>query len=702
MPETSKRTFILLFIMLLLLSARQGSTAGQAQNPQVFLPLIRYDISGWIGPEGGTIVPVAIDPTNPQIVYAGSYGSGVYKSLDGGNTWRSASLGLTNLYVYSLAIDPNHPSTLYAGTYHGKVYKSEDGGNSWNLSGADSMQEGAIVYSIAIDPIVSSNIYAATRGISNNGNPPWRGVLYKSTDGGRTWQPCLENLGGSDLQDWVYNVTVNSHAHKEVFIASHQDGLFHSTDYGNSGTWQAILDGISGYSGRSIVIAPQPENPILCFYGGWDLSSVFKSTTGCTSWNDISQGWLDQHIYSISIDPRNPNNVFLATFRNGVLKSTNGGDAWQLGGLSIDNIYTVAINPYTPSHLIAGTSGDGIYRSVDSGNTWQHSNIGINNAMVTSVVNSTTDADTIYASLFGGGVYQHNNRDHSWKELNTGLTDRFVWGLVMDPSQSGLLYAITNEGGLFKNDLNSGNGWIFAGIGLPQTGLIQPAPYSAENPLATLEMQEAPASEPEITIVSPSVNVPLMKMVFAPSNSQVAYMGTAGSGVYRSDNGGQNWTKTALNSGTIVSLAVDHMNPNRVYAATNTSGSILVTENGGQTWNNVNLSVTFYSLTASPAETGVLYAGTNNGLYRYQSGSWSQLGLPGQSVTAVTLDPAYSGWIFAGSESGAYYSPNGGQTWTIADENLNGQTIEAINVDSSAPNLIYFSTKTHGIFLLVR
>jgi photosystem II stability/assembly factor-like uncharacterized protein len=702
MPKTSQRTLILLFILLLLLSIRQGTSAGRAPNQQVFLPLIEYDITGWIGPDGGTVVPLAIDPSNSQIVYAGSYGSGVYKSLDGGNTWKPASQGLTNLYVYSLAIDPNNPFTLYAGTYHGKVYKSMDGGNSWSPSGADSMQEGAIVYSIAIDPVVSSNIYAATRGISNNGNPPWRGILYRSTDGGNTWQPCLENLGGSDIQDWVYSVTVNSHGHKEVFIATHQHGLFHSTDYGEAGTWQAIFDGISGYSGRSIVIAPQPNYPITCFYGGWDVSSVFKSTTGCTSWKDISQGWLDQHIYSISINPHDANNVFLSTFRSGILKSTNGGDAWQPGGLSTDNVYSVAINPNTPSHLIAGTSGDGIFRSEDSGNSWQHSNNGINNATVTSVVNSSTDADTIYASLFGGGVYQYNYRDHSWKEINTGLADRFVWGLVMDPSHPGWLYAITDEGGLFKNDLNSGNGWVMAGIGLPQTGLIQPAPYSAENPLATLEMQEALAGQPEITTISPSVYVPLMKMIFAPSNSQIAYIGTAGSGVYRSNDGGQSWAKTALNSGTIVSLTVDHANSNLVYAATNTSGSIVVTADGGRTWNNVYLPLTFYSLAASPVETGALYAGTNNGLYRYQYGSWSQSGLSNQSVTAIALDLAYPDWIYAGSESGAYYSSNSGQTWTVADENLNGQTIEAIDIDSFTPTLIYFSTKTHGIFLLVQ
>jgi hypothetical protein len=71
------------------------------------------------------------------VIYAGTFGSGVYKSIDGGYFWNAASRGLTNLEVYSLAIDPTQPSTLYAGTYHSQVYKSIDGGNTWTWSGSE-------------------------------------------------------------------------------------------------------------------------------------------------------------------------------------------------------------------------------------------------------------------------------------------------------------------------------------------------------------------------------------------------------------------------------------------------------------------------------------------------------------------------------------------------------------------------------------
>src|SRR5512135_3396669 len=137
-----KRILIPVIILLILLATGQSKSAGQTLTLNSFLPLIVQNRSGWIGPDGGTIVALAIDPSNPQTVYAGSYGSGVFKSLDGGTTWQAASQGLTNLYIYSLAIDPTHPATVYAGTYRSQVYKSEDGGKTWHWSG-NGMQASA-------------------------------------------------------------------------------------------------------------------------------------------------------------------------------------------------------------------------------------------------------------------------------------------------------------------------------------------------------------------------------------------------------------------------------------------------------------------------------------------------------------------------------------------------------------------------------
>jgi ligand-binding sensor domain-containing protein len=155
-----------------------------------------------------------------------------------------------------------------------------------------------------------------------------------------------------------------------------------------------------------------------------------------------------------------------------------------------------------------------------------------------------------------------------------------------------------------------------------------------------------------------------------------------------------------LGGESILSLAVDLTNRDLVYAATEISGSIKISTNGGGSWVDSYLPVTFYSLAASPLDPSVLYAGTSNGIYRYQSGTWSALGLSGQIVTSLAINPAQPGLIFAGTTSGAYYSVDGGLFWKYVNENLRNYTIQSISFDRTIPNLVYFSTSTHGIFLV--
>ncbi len=599
------------------------------------------------------------------------------------------------MYIYSLAIDPKQPDTLYAGTYHNQVFKSQNGGESWSWSGS-GIQDQAVVYSIAIDPVTPSKLYAATRGLSNDDNAPWNGVVYKSTDAGQTWSPSLWNVGGMNFQDWAYSLAVNPNKPEQVFAATHENNPYRSDDYGT--TWHVIYTGIKDPSGRAIVISPQPDYSSVLYHGVWHFDSVYKTTDSGDLWTGISHGFPEVMVYSMAIDPFSVDTVYMATFSHGLLKTYDGGDTWQSGGFQHDQLYAVAINPQLTNNLLLGTAGDGLYRSSDSSNNWQPSNNGINNAMVTSVVHSTIDPATIYASIYGAGVYQSKNRGQTWDVINSGLGDKLVHDLLMDPAHPELLYALTDKDGLYQNDLNGSNGWIHIGGGLPLTQTPLPA-YPASHPFASLDMQEAFAN-PEITLsAEQAISVNLLKMVYAPSNPQIAYIGTRGAGVYRSANGGVDWQPAELGGQTILSLAVDASDPNLVYAATEISGSLKISIDGGSSWNNIYLPVNFYSLAASRTESGVIYAGTDQGIYLHESGAWSSIGLDDKTVTVVALDPAKPGFIYAGTTSGAYYSTNDGLTWYLVDKLINGHTIQSISFDRSIPNAVYFSTKTHGIFL---
>jgi photosystem II stability/assembly factor-like uncharacterized protein len=213
-------------------------------------------------------------------------------------------------------------------------------------------------------------------------------------------------------------------------------------------------------------------------------------------------------------------------------------------------------------------------------------------------------------------------------------------------------------------------------------------------------MQESFAYPPETTITSPLSYTTLRNMVFAPSNPQIAYMATAGAGVYKSTDGTQSWQPAGLASQNILALAVDPANPLLVYAAIDTPGSLKMSTNGGQNWSDLNLGgVTFYSLATSLLEPNAVYAGTDAGIYRYNSGIFASLGLSDQSITAISTDQNQPGSIFAGTNLGAYHTTDSGLHWTFVNDNLRNKVIQSISIDPNNNKLVYFGTKTSGIFL---
>ena len=650
-----------------------------------YIPVISRDLHSWIGPSGGYITTIVIDRFNPKVLYAGTWGSGMYKSQDNGQTWQAINQGLGNLFINALAIDPVHPTTLYAGTYRNQLYKSTDSGITWVWSGT-GMQDQAIVYSIAIDPTLPERVFAATRGISNNGNPPWKGVVYKSVDAGHTWVPSLSNIGGAESQDWVYSLAVDPNYHNNIYAASHEHGPFYSYDGGVK--WYPIDGGITDYSGRAIVIDPRKMDRSTLYYGVWHQDAVYKSITAGDEWFLSNHNIVNTRVFSMAIDPKYPDRVYLATHTVGILKSLDGGSNWQSGGLQADKIYSLAIHPATTSTLYAGTAGDGLQKSLDSGTSWQPANSGIENSMATSVI--VYQPQRLIASFFGAGVSQSTDRGLTWTTMNKGLADKYVHALVQDPVNPSLLYALTNTAGLFKYDLNSGTGWVSLGLGLPITEIEQ-AVYPSDHPFASREMQENIGSTDNVATGSQTNSVGQLVMVFAPSSPNVIYIGTAGSGVYKSTNAGLNWLPAGLSGETVQSLAVDQLDPNLVYAATLTPGSLKVSVNGGTSWSDASLPVTIYSLANAPSPDGFLYAGTSAGVYRYKSGSWKQLGLADRVVTALTVNPQYPSRIYAGTEGyGAYYTSDGGLSWQSVDQNLSAYTILSISLDPSSPNIRIF------------
>ena len=689
---------LLLLFLLLSLAPLGGSTIlsdpTQAGSLVHYIPIsFREDPPTWIGPDGGTVVAIAYDPQHPEKVYAGLWGGGVFKSQDGGATWQPASAGLGNLNINSLAVAPTNPDILFAGTYKFGIYKSTDGGLSWQASN-QGVQASAIVYSIAVDPTDANRVYMSTRGQSNNGGPPWAGVVYRSVNGGASWSAALQNIGGTGQQDWVYSLAIAPRDPNFVLAAAHEYGPYRSTNYGVN--WQAVSSGISDSSGRAVALDPRYASPNTAYLGVWHNSGVFKTTNDGNTWAQTANGITGKKIYCLAIDPSSPTTVYAGTGGTGVYRTTNGGASWGPAGLQTEFNYAVVINPQASTTLLSGTSGDGLFKTTTSGGSWFHSQRGLTNASVTGVLLFPGNYQNFLIATNGAGILNTPDGGTTWLDLNSGLPDKYIHALVINPAQPNLAFALTDTSGLYRIDISNPTGWSRITSG-PLPTSRQPA-FGPDHPFAGRDILVEPDLSQELSTEALPASAPLLAMSFSPSNPSIAYIGTSTAGVYKSTDSGITWSPAGLSGQIVWGVAVDPGNPNLLYAATNLPGSLKTSPDGGITWTDLSLpGLTVYSLSTSPALPGVLLAGTSSGVYRRDGeGSLVLTGLPGKTVTVVSTRQTRPGVIFASTTTGTFWSGDGGYTWNPGPEELNGFTVQSINFDPSSPYTVFFGTTTHG------
>ncbi len=339
---------------------------------------------------GGIIFSLAIDPSNTQIIYAGTVGSGAFKSTDGGAHWRKVNNGLASAAdVRSLAIDPSNTQVIYAGTWSGGgVFKSTDGGAHWRK--VNNGLASAYIDSIAIDPSNTQVIYAGTEGSG----------AFKSTDGGAHWRKM------------------------------------------NNGLTSAYID--------SIAIDPSNTQVI---YAGTEGSGAFKSTDGGAHWRKINNGLYGGIVLSLAIDPSNTQIIYAGTWSGGAFKSTDGGAHWRKinNGLTSTDINSIAIDPSNTQVIYAGTYGGGVFKSTDGGAHWRKINNGLTSTYIDSIAIDPSNTQVIYAGTgSGGGVFKSTDGGAHWKQINNGLTSASVGSIAIDPSNTQIIYAGTGGSGVFK------------------------------------------------------------------------------------------------------------------------------------------------------------------------------------------------------------------------------------------------------------
>ncbi|BCA55819.1 conserved exported protein of unknown function [Nitrospira sp. KM1] len=310
---------------------------------------------------GDPIVLIQLHPTNQDIIYVAT-NDYIYKTRDGGQTWTNLSQGMSHSRVISMAIDPTYPATVYAGTKGDAVFKSHDGGQRWvsMRSGLDDATISSVVNQFVFDPRDSNHIFLATT----------MGV-FETKNGGENWTKKMEGM-----KEVLMVVTLGMDPTRtSTLYAGTSGGVYKTVD--SAGRWEQVNNGLvpptmvktsRALNVTAVVVDPFDSRTVYAA----TLAGIFKSIDEGKSWNRIGESLPDQMIMAM-IHDRARQGVIYVTGRDGVHRTTDGGATWNAlnTGLTTTNVRAVAQSERDSNTLYAGTNGSGLYRSRNAGETWE-------------------------------------------------------------------------------------------------------------------------------------------------------------------------------------------------------------------------------------------------------------------------------------------------------------------------------------------
>jgi photosystem II stability/assembly factor-like uncharacterized protein len=301
------------------------------------------------------IQTVAVNPHNGKIIFVGT-GSGLFRSQDGGKTWRSLHEGLRDENIRALALSPSAPNMIYAGTSKG-IFLSEDGGDHWTdwfeeSSGLSNMD----IQDLVIHPEKPELLFAATSG-----------GLFVSMDEGDIWELVFEGSLAKESRD-VRFVRFSSKTHS-LYIGT-ADGVFKSADGGKH--WDKKWEGALPSPLSLVSLDTDPE----FIYAG-TRDGLYKSYNRGITW--IHDTIPDEAVRQLLVDPKNTTHIYMGTARH-IFVSPDGGDTWtsldikEGDGATLDNLTLISSARKSSPTLIAGTS-KGLFISKNGGRTWEETSL---------------------------------------------------------------------------------------------------------------------------------------------------------------------------------------------------------------------------------------------------------------------------------------------------------------------------------------
>ncbi|MGQ8367334.1 WD40/YVTN/BNR-like repeat-containing protein [Glaciecola sp. 1036] len=678
-----------------------------------------------IGPRAATVISMERSLVSPNIVYAGTYFGGLYKSVDGGISWAHLESSLSNKAVFAIETDPLNLTTLYAGTFEHGIYKSLDQGESW-----ESINNGLTDLSIQDILLIPGlqRVLAATE----------EGVFY-SDDGGNSWTKA------SAEQDRLYGKTLIQDATDSdtIYLGTSGFGLFKSTD--NGAVWTRITNGLSDAIVNSLTHNQSGEIVAATQKGVFKIApSELITNTG--SWTDISHNLLDVPVFDL-LTVSNDNTI--AATQDGIYQF-NGDNAWELWDTF-------------PARLLFGTPGgemihvagalDIMELTGDMGANFFSVDKGLQNRFVGAlhtvkvfdwtVIFAGTDkgveltseffsfegelpwlltrefsgavfdlishpimADIIYAGAERTGVWKSTGFGSEWMQKSKGMVPTLINDIAQTAGENPILYTATSSGVYISRD--NGTTWrTYSDTATPRhattvalntaTDLVAYYGTEAGEIYSTFDGGES------FFLRWPGNGKPIKDIAVAPFYN--IYAITSDGQVLSSSDGGSNFFPLEAAAGfNATQIVIDPIMPWVAYLSTADNG-IFKTTTRGLEWEEINTGVDIpyiFSIDIDSEDPDLLYAGTVDGLFKTTDGgtNWVYLneGLPEGFVNRVKISPSDSKVIYANiDETSVYKSSDGGQNWEIHYESDENSIALPILPDRSNLDTIYLGDYQTGL-----
>jgi Uncharacterized protein related to plant photosystem II stability/assembly factor len=666
---------------------------------------------------GGRILTLAIHPTNPNTVFAGSASGGIWKTTNGGTSWSHVPVNLPLLGVSSIIINGSDPNVLLAGT--GEVYRngnSNIGFNVWKARGTYGIgiiksTDGGATWSQKLVKLNSELFGIQKLTFGHNGYDTVYACatdgLYRSIDGGETWSNIA--IG----KNYVTDVVINSGNTNEIMIAvgnltDSDKGIYRTTN-GKSGapTWTKVTSGVPSSFTGLVRFAYAGGQTVYASFSNLGGDYIKRTGNFGTSWSDLTSSVITkfQHWCTnvIKLNPHNTNQMMLGgvelyryTISSASLSSIHGS--------LHDDIHDVVWHPTNPEIVYVACDG-GVYKSTTGGGGWSKINTGLEATQFYAPLGvSTTTANFFVGGLQDNGAWRYSGG--TWTSMTWMGGDGTA--CAIKPGDNQIFLTSRDARGVYR----TGNGGSTGDNVLAYWGFKGDSRTAFAAPIA-----------------------------FAPSSPSTVYCAT--DVLHKSDNNGisGSWTNAKLGNTppypattpnnhieqrhkTAIALAVSPTNANKLYVSTspfaqydndvdnlyyNPPPNVLKSTNGESSFSSIksnlpNAFVMDFAISATNDDSVFVAVGGYGHDHIWVTGNggttWTPIsnGLPDVPFNAILIDKLNPNFLYAGSDMGIYVSNNRGQTWYAFSNGFDDVTM-VYDLQMTADNKIVAATHGRGLWI---